>query len=90
MDQLGPGDTLVVWKLDRLGRNMLHILETVKTLTEMGVRHLRRAGSGQGNRRRGVQVVGFRAGPHFTQDGSHATQRLGQPSRTALGRCGCG
>jgi len=37
MDQLRPGDTVVVWKLDRLGRNMLHILETVKTLTERGV-----------------------------------------------------
>ena len=32
MDQLRAGDTVVVWKLDRLGRNMLHILETVKTL----------------------------------------------------------
>ena len=37
MDQLRLGDTVVVWKLDRLGRNMLHILETVKNLTEMGV-----------------------------------------------------
>jgi DNA invertase Pin-like site-specific DNA recombinase len=37
VDQLRPGDTVVVWKLDRLGRNMIHILETVKTLTERGV-----------------------------------------------------
>jgi DNA invertase Pin-like site-specific DNA recombinase len=31
------GDTVVVWKLDRLGRNMLHILQTVKELTDQGV-----------------------------------------------------
>jgi DNA invertase Pin-like site-specific DNA recombinase len=28
---------VVVWKLDRLGRNTLHILETVKALTDRGV-----------------------------------------------------
>src|SRR5215510_11194288 len=31
------GDTVVVWKPDRLGRNTLHILETVKALTDRGV-----------------------------------------------------
>jgi DNA invertase Pin-like site-specific DNA recombinase len=29
MDYVREGDT-VVWKLDRLGRNTLHILETVR------------------------------------------------------------
>ena len=37
MDYVRQGDTAVVWKLDRLGRNTLHILETVKTMTERGV-----------------------------------------------------
>jgi DNA invertase Pin-like site-specific DNA recombinase len=37
MDYVRDGDTVVVWKLDRLGRNMLHILQTVKGLTERGV-----------------------------------------------------
>ena len=37
MDYVRDGDTVVVWKLDRLGRNTLHILETVKALTDRGV-----------------------------------------------------
>jgi DNA invertase Pin-like site-specific DNA recombinase len=30
MEYVREGDTVVVWKLDRLGRNTLYILETVK------------------------------------------------------------
>jgi DNA invertase Pin-like site-specific DNA recombinase len=37
LDYVRDGDTVVVWKLDRLGRNSLHILETVKDLTGRGV-----------------------------------------------------
>jgi len=37
MEYIREGDTVVVWKLDRLGRNTLHILETVKDLTDRGV-----------------------------------------------------
>jgi DNA invertase Pin-like site-specific DNA recombinase len=36
MEYVRPGDTVVVWKLDRLGRNMIHILQTVEGLTERG------------------------------------------------------
>jgi DNA invertase Pin-like site-specific DNA recombinase len=37
MEYVRDGDTVVIWKLDRLGRNTLHILETVKALTDAGV-----------------------------------------------------
>lgn len=37
MEYVRDCDTVVVWKLDRLGRNTLHILETVKALTGRGV-----------------------------------------------------
>jgi DNA invertase Pin-like site-specific DNA recombinase len=39
---LRPNDTLVVWKLDRLGRNLRHLVNVVHDLTERGI------GSGQG------------------------------------------
>ncbi|HYQ35994.1 MAG TPA: recombinase family protein [Mycobacterium sp.] len=37
LDYVREGDSVVVWKLDRLGRNTLHILETAKALTDRGV-----------------------------------------------------
>jgi DNA invertase Pin-like site-specific DNA recombinase len=37
MEYIREGDTVAVWKLDRLGGNTLHILETVKALTDRGV-----------------------------------------------------
>ncbi len=37
LDHLRPGDTLVVWKLDRLGRSLAHLVETVKSLAERNV-----------------------------------------------------
>ncbi len=33
---LRPGDTLVVWKLDRLGRDLRHLINTVHDLTARG------------------------------------------------------
>jgi DNA invertase Pin-like site-specific DNA recombinase len=37
LDHLRKGDTLVVWRLDRLGRSLRHLVETVNALAERGV-----------------------------------------------------
>lgn len=38
IEYVRDGDTVVVWKLDQLGRNTLHSLETVKAFAEQGVK----------------------------------------------------
>jgi DNA invertase Pin-like site-specific DNA recombinase len=37
LSHLRAGDTLVVWRLDRLGRSLPHLIETVRQLQEQGV-----------------------------------------------------
>jgi DNA invertase Pin-like site-specific DNA recombinase len=37
LDQLRPGDTLAVWKLDRLGRSLRHLVDTITDLADRGV-----------------------------------------------------
>jgi DNA invertase Pin-like site-specific DNA recombinase len=37
LDQLRSGDTVVVWRLDRLGRSLRHLIETVLLLEGRGV-----------------------------------------------------
>ncbi len=36
LDQVREGDVLVVWKLDRLGRNTRHVLEVIEHLHQQG------------------------------------------------------
>lgn len=38
LDRLGPGDEVVVWKLDRLGRNTRHLLELLDAFKARGIR----------------------------------------------------
>lgn len=37
LQQVLPGDTLVVWRLDRLGRSLPHLIEVVQQLGKRGV-----------------------------------------------------
>jgi DNA invertase Pin-like site-specific DNA recombinase len=37
ISQLRPGDALVVWRLDRLGRSLKHLIETITALDARGV-----------------------------------------------------
>jgi DNA invertase Pin-like site-specific DNA recombinase len=40
LEQMRPGDTVVVWRLDRLGRSLRHLLDTVAHLERHGVAFL--------------------------------------------------
>lgn len=37
LDDLRPGDTLIIWKIDRLGRNLRNLVDIVAVLEERGV-----------------------------------------------------
>lgn len=37
LDEVGEGDVLVVWKLDRLGRSLSHLVELLDNLRKRGV-----------------------------------------------------
>jgi DNA invertase Pin-like site-specific DNA recombinase len=37
LDQLRPGDTLVVWRLDRLGRSIRHLIDQLTALQDKGI-----------------------------------------------------
>ena len=37
LSHLRKGDTLVVWRLDRLGRSLAHLIQTIKELNEKGI-----------------------------------------------------
>jgi DNA invertase Pin-like site-specific DNA recombinase len=37
LEYVRPGDSLVVWKLDRLGRNLKHLIEVVEDLEQRGI-----------------------------------------------------
>ncbi|MBD3353613.1 MAG: hypothetical protein GF364_19170 [Candidatus Lokiarchaeota archaeon] len=57
------GDTLVVWKLDRLGRSLRHLIDVVNDLNDRGERFYQ-----QGNEKRGDSV---QRGSNSSAGGQH-------------------
>ncbi len=37
LSHVRPGDTLVVWRLDRLGRSLRHLIDTITALSQKGI-----------------------------------------------------
>jgi DNA invertase Pin-like site-specific DNA recombinase len=86
------GDTLVIWKLDRLGRNLRHLVNTVHDLTARGIGL--RVLTGHGNAidtstASGKLVFGmFAALAEFERDILHERVMAGLASARARGRKG--
>ena len=84
---LRPGDTLVVWKLDRLGRDLRHLVNTVHGLTQGGgwLQSANRAWSIHRYHDTGRQA-GFR---HFCSIGGirARSDNRTHPRRSCIGPC---
>ena len=76
---LREGDTLVVWRLDRLGRSMRHVVNTMHDLTERGVAVKCIADGIDTSTSTGRMVAGVSGVPAGVREG--AGQGEGRPSR---------
>lgn len=89
---LREGDTLVVWKLDRLGRDLRHLVNTVHELTNRGVGFKVLTGHGASidtTTANGKLVFGiFAALAEFERELIVERTRAGMAAARARGRCG--
>jgi len=89
---LREGDTLVVWKLDRLGRDLRHLVNTVHGLTEHGVGFRVLTGHGASidtTSASGKLVFGiFAALAEFERELIIERTKAGMAAARARGRCG--
>ncbi len=89
---LRKGDTLIVWKLDRLGRDLRHLVNTVHELTTRGVGFKVLAGHGASidtTTANGKLVFGiFAALAEFERELIVERTRAGMAAARARGRCG--
>jgi DNA invertase Pin-like site-specific DNA recombinase len=83
------GDTLVIWKLDRLGRSMSHLIETVNDLERRGI-GLRSLTEGFDTTTTGGRLVFhvFGALGQFERDLIRERTRAGLDTAAARGRKG--
>lgn len=91
---LREGDTLIVWKLDRLGRSLRHLVNTVHDLTERGVGFKVLTGQGASidtTKPAGKLVFGiFAALAEFERELISERTKAGLASARARGRKGGG
>jgi DNA invertase Pin-like site-specific DNA recombinase len=87
---LRKGDTLIVWKLDRLGRNLRHLVNTVHDLSEKGISFKVLTGQGaqiDTTTSQGKLVFGiFAALAEFERDLISERTKAGLESARARGR----
>lgn len=91
---LREGDTLLVWKLDRLGRNLRHLVNTVHDLTARGIGFKVLTGQGASintTTPEGKLVFGiFAALAEFERELASERTKVGLASARARGRKGGG
>lgn len=89
---LRKGDTLIVWKLDRLGRNLRHLINTIHDLSEKGTSFKVLTGQGaqiDTTTSQGKLVFGiFAALAEFERDLISERTKAGLASARARGRKG--
>ena len=89
---LRAGDTLIVWKLDRLGRNLRHLVNTVHDLSSKGIGFKVLTGQGaqiDTNTSHGKLVFGiFAALAEFERDLISERTKAGLDAARARGRYG--
>jgi len=89
LDYLRSGDTLVVWRLDRLGRSLRHLVEVVAGLEERGVAfHSLQEAIDTTTAAGRLQLHLFAALAEFERELIHERSQAGREAARARGRQG--
>jgi DNA invertase Pin-like site-specific DNA recombinase len=89
LDVLRPGDALVVWKLDRIGRSLAHVVELVGALQAKGIGLKVLTGGIDTTNATGRLVFGiFATLSEFKRDLIHERTMAGLAAARARGRTG--